>query len=163
MIEKLQNGEYTLQNKSFAFYEAKKKQFFMTFDVISTSKTISGDLSKKDGICKGSIKIDARDFDSKNKIRDSHVKNDYLNTNKHPFITYSFEIVDNTTKGVISVNGVEKEISFPLNISVQEDIVSLDGKIEVKYSDFGIKTPANFILSAFDELNIGAKLFLKRI
>jgi hypothetical protein len=47
-----------------------------------------------------------------------------------------------------------------VEISQSDEGIILSGKVKVKYSDFGIETPSNLILSAHEDLFIGATLFL---
>lgn len=159
MINSLANKEYKINDNSFAFYKAKKTQFWMTFDIEGISKTVTGSINKDENTCKGSIKIDIQDFDSQSKIRNEHVRDKYLNVSKYPFITYDFEITDGVSKGVLNVSGAEKQVSFPVKIAMENNQVAIEGEVRVKYTDFNIQTPANFILKAHEDLVIGAKLF----
>lgn len=159
MIGALMAGEYKVQNNSFAYYQAKKEQFWLTIDIEGVSKSVTGNISENGGIYKGTIKIDASAFKSGDRMRDSHVSEDYLHSDKHPFITYKFEAQNGNSKGTMKVNGVEKQVSFPVKIAMENNQVAIEGEVRVKYTDFNIQTPANFILKAHEDLVIGAKLF----
>lgn len=161
MIGALMAGEYTIQDKSFSFYEAKKEQFWTTHDIKGISKYLTGTVSEKNGKYEGFIKIDARKFTSDDDMRDAHVREDYLKANAHPYITYKFKVINSISIGTINVNGIDKQVSFPIDITQEGENIVFYGKIRVRYTDFGIKTPSNFILSAHEDLTIGAKLFLK--
>ena len=152
-------SDYILDaSKSEVYYDAKKEQFFSTHTIISINKGISGILEGSDEKFSGKLNIDALKFDSKSDLRDSNVQK-YLNVQEHAFITYTFRISDNKASGTMVVNGVSKKISFPVQMHEQDGELYIEGKIKIKYTDFGIDTPNNLIVTAHDDLVIGARLY----
>lgn len=155
-------SDYTLDTtKSEVYYDAKKEQFFSTHTVIGINKGLSGTLEKSDGELYGKLNIDVLKFDSDSSKRDSNVA-EHMNAETHPFVTYSYMIADNRASGTMMVNGVSKEISFPVVIQEKDGELFVEGNISIKYSDFGMETPGNFILSAHDDLVIGARLYFNK-
>ena len=155
-------SEYTLDtSKSEVYYDAKKDQFFSTYTVIGLNKTLSGSLQTAGATLKGNLKIDVLKFVSDSEKRDENVA-EHMNAPTQPFVTFTYIIANNTARGEMSINGVTQNISFPVSIKESASELSVDGNITVKYTDFGMETPSNFILSAHDELVIGARLYFKK-
>ena len=155
-------SDYTLNTtKSEVYYDAKKEQFFSTHTVIGVNKGLSGTLEGSDDEWYGKLKIDVLKFDSDSGKRDSNVV-EHMNAETHPFVSYSYMIVNNRASGTMNVNGVNKEISFPVIMQEKDGELFVEGNISIKYSDFGMETPSNFILSAHDDLVIGAKLYFNK-
>jgi len=158
----LLGSEYILDTKkSEVYYEAKKEQFFSTHIIISINKGLSGTLEKSNDMFLGVLNIDVLKFDSNSSMRDNNVKN-YMNVEKHATITYDYIIANNESSGTMVVNGVSKKISFPVVMHDIDGELFIEGKIKIKYTDFGIETPNNLIVTAHDDLIIGARLYFNK-
>ena len=149
------------ETKSEVYYEAKKDQFFSTYTIIGINKGLSGSLVKYEDGYKGSLTVDAFSFITDSERRDSNVK-EHLNSDKYKFITFEYVLDKNIVKGTIHINGVSKKISFPVVVKEDKSELLVSGKITIKYSDFNIETPSNLILTAHDDLVIGAKLYFNK-
>ena len=156
-------NSYTLdENTSSVYYEAKKEQFFMSFDIKGINKELKGKIKETQKGYEGNIQINALAFDSDGSKRDEHVKEDYLKANQFPYIKFEYTIEDHIARGIMYVAGENRHIEFPVKMRENDSRLIIEGSIKIKYSDFGIKTPANFILSADENLVIGANLnFIK--
>ncbi|WP_324172806.1 YceI family protein [Sulfurimonas sp.] len=155
-------GEFSLDaSKSQVYYEAKKDQFFSTHTILGINKGLKGNLEKANDGYKGELIIDTLSFNSDDERRDTNVA-EYLNVEKHKLMTFIYEINNNQAMGTMTLNGVSKEIVFPVNIKEDDSSLSIDGNITIKYTDFNVETPSNLILSAHDDLVIGAKLYFKK-
>lgn len=155
-------SDYTLDTtKSEVYYDAKKEQFFSTHTVIGVNKGLSGSLKKTNGKLYGKLKIDVLKFDSEDSRRDGNVA-EHMNAKTHPFVTYNYTITNNRASGMMMVNGVTKKISFPVVIEEKGGKLFVKGNISLKYNDFGMETPGNLILSAHDDLVIGARLYFNK-
>ncbi len=155
------SSEFYVAKHSFAFYEAKKEQFFSTLEIRGISRIVTGRAKKEGDAYRGELKIDARQFESGSGMRDSHVREKYLHTGSYPYITYVFTLSDGVSSGDITVHGVTKKVTFPIDVSESNGSLIVTGTVRVKYEDFGIETPSNLILRAHDDLLIGATLFLE--
>ena len=155
-------GDFSLDtNKSEVYYEAKKDQFFSTYTILATNKGISGTLMKLPKGYRGTLNIDVFSFDSDNTRRDSNVE-DYLNAQTYGLINYEFELYKNKATGIMTINGVSKEINFPVKMDKKGEELFVEGNVTIRYNDFNIDTPSNIILSAHDTLIIGAKLYFHK-
>ncbi|WP_345976135.1 YceI family protein [Sulfurimonas sp. HSL3-7] len=152
-------SDFTLDtNKSYVYYEAKKKQFFNTYPVRGINRGLSGSLEKRELGYKGKLRIDVFTFDSNDSYRDDNVE-EYLNAETYKLMTYDYEIRENIAEGDMKINGVTKKITFPVTLKDENGQLFIEGNIRIRYSDFNIETPSNFFLRAHDDLVIGAKLY----
>ena len=155
-------GDFSLnKSKSEVYYEAKKDQFFSTYTILGLNKGLSGTLQKLPKGYRGVLNVNSFSFLTDDKRRDNNVK-EHLNSDKHKLIVYRFELHDNVAAGNMTINGVTKEISFPVKMEENDVYLSVEGNITIKYSDFDVETPSNLILSAHDDLVIGAKLHFNK-
>ena len=155
-------AEYKLdENSSNVYYEAKKDQFFSTYTMLGINKLLSGVLVKEGDSISGELSIKANGFVTDSSTRDGNVA-EHLNSETKPLISFVYAIKDMQANGVMIVNGVSKELTFPVVMSEDETQIQVDGNITVKYADFGMEAPSNFILSAHEDLVIGAKLHFKK-
>ena len=155
-------GDYTLdRTKSEAYYEAKKDQFFSTYTILGINKGLTGSLKKLPNGYRGTLNVDVFSFDSEDERRDGNVE-EHLNGETYKLMTYQYELHNNEASGTMTINGVSKEISFPVRMSEENGQLFVDGNITIKYTDFNMETPSNLILSAHDDLVIGAKLYFNK-
>ena len=155
-------SDYTLDTtKSEVYYDAKKEQFFSTHTEIGVNKGLSGSLKKTNGKLYGKLKIDVLKFDIDSSERDSNVA-EHMNAKTQPFVTYNYTIANNRASGMMIINGVSKKLSFPVIIRKEDKKLFIEGMINIKYSDFGMEAPSNIIISAHDDLVIGARLYFNK-
>ena len=158
----LMAGDMTLDTtKSEVFYEAKKDQFFSTYTILGINKMLTGSLQKLPNGYRGKLSIDALSFVTDSERRDSSVK-EHLHTDKSKLMTYQYELHNSEASGTMTINGVSKELTFPVHIKEENNQMFVEGNITVKYSDFNMEAPSNLILSAHDDLVIGAKLYFDK-
>ena len=158
----LMAGDITLDTtKSEVFYEAKKDQFFSTYTILGMNKMLTGSLQKLPNGYRGKLSIDALSFVTDSERRDSSVK-EHLHTDKYKLMTYQYELHNSEASGTMTINGVSKELIFPVHINEDNNQLFVEGNITIKYSDFNIEAPSNLILSAHDDLVIGAKLYFDK-
>jgi polyisoprenoid-binding protein YceI len=152
-------SDFTLDtNRSYVYYEAKKKQFLNTYPVRGVNRGLSGSLEKSELGYKGTLSIDVLTFDSDDSYRDDNVE-EYLNAETYKLMTYDYEIRENLAEGDMEINGVTKKITFPVTLKDENGQLFIEGNISIKFNDFNIETPSNFFLRAHEDLIIGAKLY----
>lgn len=89
--------------------------------------------------------------------------------NEPKFKTISFDIkniVKNDTNydinGVVTLNGVSKDITVKSNITEQNNQISFDGGFSFNLTDFNLEPPTMFFLTVRDQIDISYKIDLKR-
>ena len=99
--------------------------------------TAAGDVS-------GVITVAAGSIDTKNPIRDKHLRSaDFFDTATHPDLTFTADGVSPADEGVqvtgrLTVRGRTRPASFDAKVSTAEGEVWLDGELRVNRTDFGL-------------------------
>ena len=99
--------------------------------------TAAGDVS-------GIITVGAGSIDTKNKMRDKHLRSaDFFDIANHPDFTFVADSVTPANGGVriagrLTVRGRTRPVSFDAKVSNVDGEVRLDGEIQVNRADFGL-------------------------
>ena len=106
---------------------------------IGTVEIKSGSVEIENGkIISGEIIIDLTTLQKGNPRLDGHLKNpDFFNVAVFPSSKFSIqEYKDNIIKGALEVLGISHVISFPIDISINEEGVNVKGEFELDLSPF---------------------------
>jgi hypothetical protein len=98
------------------------------------------------------ISIANQDFIFKKHLMQEHFNEDYMESDKYPAtifkgkvneqVDYSKDGVNNVTvTGTMNMHGVVKAITIPGTITIQNGIIILAAKFDVKMADYNIKIP----------------------
>jgi polyisoprenoid-binding protein YceI len=96
------------------------------------------------GEVSGVITVGAASIDTKNKIRDKHLRSaDFFDIANHPDLTFVADGVTPADGGVriaggLTVRGRTRPVSFDAKVSSVDGEVWLDGVIQVNRADFGL-------------------------
>lgn len=96
----------------------------------------------------------------------------YLEAEKHPKITFLLKEVEEharqgavfrlTLHGDLTIRGVTRPISIPLEASPSEGRLQVEGKVDLRMSDFGVKKP-RFpflpLITVNDEVTVSFRIF----
>ncbi len=99
--------------------------------------TAAGDVS-------GVITVAAGSIDTKNAIRDRHLRSaDFFDIATHPDVTFAADSVSPAGGGVrltgrLTVRGRTRPASFDATVTTADDEVWLDGELQVNRADFGL-------------------------
>ncbi len=99
-----------------------------------------------------SIEIPTASLKTRNKLRDRDMRK-MFEAEKYPEITWTAskvtceagpapQFLNCQAEGTMKIHGVEKEISFPVELTLRENKVKAEGSLKLKRDDFGLKTPA---------------------
>ncbi len=116
---------------------------------------------------RGSLEVSITDFISDNKKRDANM---YETMDASGFPKASFEVKDVVSKGgdaylikgVLSLHGVSKPLSFEGTIVSEGSKVRIKASSMMKMSDFGIKPPKMVFLTVRDQVDLSVDVVLKR-
>jgi len=118
------------------------------------------------------IRMDAASLDTGNSTRDGIMRNDHLETARFPTIDFLLKAVDGVTRqgetweftatGMLSLHGVNREIRFALRARQEGETVRLTGRLPLRMSDYGIRTPRLLFLAVDDEVMVSFDLIVKR-
>lgn len=109
------------------------------------------------------VEVDASSLKTGNRIRDGHMRNNYLETDQFPVISFVMDSVPLTgelpengafrgdVRGDFTCHGVTREITVPVAVTRSGSEILIEGNFEVKLSDYGIKRP-KFLIMKLDEV-----------
>ncbi len=90
-----------------------------------------------------------------------------LNVDK--FETISFDIkniikneINYDISGVLTLNGISKDIIVKSDISEEKSNILLNGKFSFNLTDFNLEPPSMLFLKVRDQIDITYKIYLKR-
>jgi polyisoprenoid-binding protein YceI len=119
--------------------------------------------------------VDLNTLNTGIKLRDKHMRDNYLETKKYPFAEFSGKIKETiplgfkgtqnvTALGKFKIHGVEKSIEVPGTlVYLNEGKVQLKTSFPVKLSDYGIAVPSVLFYELSEEqiVTINTPLILK--
>lgn len=116
---------------------------------------------------RGVIEVSVSDFMSDNKKRDAHM---YEALERDSFPKASFEIKevvskggDNVTlKGMMTLHGVTKPMSFEGSVNAEGPRVHIKAKSTLKMTEYGIKPIKMVFLTVRDQVDVNVDVVLKR-
>jgi polyisoprenoid-binding protein YceI len=92
----------------------------------------------------GTFTVAARSVDTKNKMRDKHLRSaDFFDVANHPELTFAVDGVRPADGGVrvtgsLTVRGRTRPLSFDAKVSGADGEIRLDGEVPVNRADFGL-------------------------
>jgi polyisoprenoid-binding protein YceI len=119
----------------------------------------SGDVS-------GRLVVDARSAETGNAMRDRQMHDEVLESGTHPFIVFTPQRVrerpgaggELTLEGRLAIHGGEHPVSVPIDVARKGKSVTVEGRLEVPYVDWGMKDPSVFLLRVDDHLSVTVRL-----
>jgi polyisoprenoid-binding protein YceI len=107
-------------------------------------RQVTGNGTVTAGAVSGVITVAAGSIDTKNPIRDKHLRSaDFFDIATHPDLTFTADDVSPSDEGVqvtgrLTVRGRTRPASFDAKVSTAEGEVWLDGELRVNRADFGL-------------------------
>ena len=93
----------------------------------------------------------------------------YKLLNVDNFETISFDIkniikneINYDISGVLTLNGIAKDIIVKSDISEEKSNILLNGKFSFNLTDFNLEPPSMLFLKVRDQIDITYKIYLKR-
>jgi len=110
-------------------------------DIEITNCHVEGKLKHEKGFLTGDFRVRLKDLTTGIKLRDKHMREDYLETDKFPdatFILDKLAVMAKNFSGSIEIRGITKPLKGKV-ISATKD--SLNVSFDINIKDFGIKVP----------------------
>src|SRR5262245_34599123 len=135
------------------------------FDLGATMHTVHGKAGEVQGtvsivsgsdaglVLGGRITIPVRALATGNDRRDEKMRGESLDAAKHPDITFVPKTLDKglrTLSGDLAIRGVSKSVTIPVTVETAGDRVKVDGKLDVRWADYGVPDPSVFVLRVED-------------
>ena len=132
------------------------------------TRDIKGELTIENSLesIRGNIYFKTITLISDKKDRD---KNMYKLLNVDKFETISFDIkniikneINYDISGVLTLNGISKDIIVKSDISEEKSNILLNGKFSFNLTNFNLEPPSMLFLKVRDQIDITYKIYLKR-
>jgi len=117
-------------------------------------------------------RLDAASITTGNGLRDSQMRRDFLQTDRHPLITFRGSATPQvppgglpfaaTLRGTLTIRGVSRDIEIPLRVTALADSYHVEGRVTIRLSEFGIPLPRFLIFVAEDPVAVSLKIRLER-
>lgn len=142
-------------------------EVFGDSEINPTTKDVKADLTMNDTIesIKGKIYFDTISLISDKKTRDEHMY-ELLQAEKFKTITFDIKSivkidVDYEIKGVLTLNGVQKNIKAKISINKQNNQLLLTGAFSFNLTDFSLEPPTMMFLTVRNRIDISYNITLE--
>lgn len=175
-----------LTSSAFAkveFQVDKSKKNLVKFISDAPVEDFEGVTSSIDGYMLGEVgnligtdlyfEVDLNTVDTDNGLRDRHMRENYLQTDKYPLTTYEGKIYESKkiddklykvkAKGKFQVHGVTKEKTIDADIYVYDNIYHIKTQFVVSLTDHKIETPSIMLVKLSPDMDLRLDFFLKEI
>ena len=132
-----------------------------------TTKDVKADLTMNDTIesLKGKIYFDTISLISDKKTRDEHMY-ELLQAEKFKTITFDIRSItkvdmDYEIKGVLTLNGVQRNIKAKISINKQNNQILLSGGFSFNLTDFSLEPPTMMFLTVRNQTDISYNITLE--
>ena len=123
-----------------------------------------------------SIKVDMTTLKSDEARRDNAIRNQAIETDRFPEASFTLtepieldaipkdgKKIDVPAVGDLTVHGVTKQVTFPLQAQLNGDVITVTGSLEIQFADYDIGKPrAAIVLSVDDKGVIEVQLFFTK-
>lgn len=116
------------------------------------------------------FEVDLRKLDTDNGLRDRHMRENYLHTDKYPYASYTGKITKTTKKddntyevesvGKFKVHGIEKEITIKATVTLG-DKPSVKSKFSISLKDHNIEVPSLMFQKISEMIKLEVEFLLK--
>jgi polyisoprenoid-binding protein YceI len=154
----IQKGEITAHTEVFGDSEINQSS-----KNINTLLTIDEKIES----IKGKIYFETITLISQKEDRDKNM-HELLNTEKYKTILFDITNIvknetDYTINGILTLNGVKKDISTRSNIQEQNSQILFTGKFSFNLTDFNLEPPTMFFLTVRNQIDINYNIELNKV
>lgn len=147
-----------------------------TQTAVGRTSAVTGEVGiSGDKVTSAKLTADLTQLKSDSNMRDGQLRNQAIETSKYPRAT--FELTDavtlpstfatggafeTTLKGKLTLHGVSKDVSIPVQGQLKDGLIVVVGSIDIKFADYSISKPNGAsVLSIEDHGIMEFQLFLK--
>jgi len=132
---------------------------------------------KTGAVVSGKVQVDLATLDSGNGLRDTRMRNEFLQTDKYPSANFVLKSVDGfpaftewkewgvqqkgKITGDLTVHNITRPVSFEANALYTGKELQLSGKGLIKMTDFGITPPSLFLVTVEDTVTLEITAVIK--
>jgi polyisoprenoid-binding protein YceI len=162
---------------TFAGYRVQEELSTIgTHDAVARTQQVTGSTLSGSEVTALDISVDTTTLTSDDERRDNQLRERGLETDAFPTATFSptepiqvgkvpapGETIEATAKGDLTLHGVTKQVSVPVQGLWTEDQIEVAGSADIAITDYGIQLPTGFIvLSIADTGTIEFHLLFQR-
>ncbi|MEE9170463.1 MAG: YceI family protein [bacterium] len=117
------------------------------------------------------FEVDLSSLDTRIALRNRHMREKHLETDKYPHAQYSGRLVNVeetgpnellvAAEGMMKIHGVERDLAMEAKVTVDGDVYHLQCNFDVKLSDFEIKTPKFMFLKVDENIKLVLDFYLR--
>jgi len=141
--------------------------------VIGNLHTVKGSFSLKrgsihfdpaSGRASGEIAFDATSGKTGNGSRDNKMHKDVIESGLYPEIVFRPDRAEGTltrsgssklqVHGIFAIHGTEHEVTFPVEVTLSENVWSAKASFQVPYAQWGMKNPSFLLLKLGDTVQV---------
>ena len=161
---------YTVSGDSLVTFLAKitGSSFLAKTEKLTGTVEFNADRTK---VVKAILEVKVDTIKTGMSMRDSHMRNNYLESEKYPSIVYAaknlpFNPTNSSTskiKGKFAIHGKEKEPTVEMKVTeVSQNKMVLRGKHDLNILDYGIKQPKFMVVAMQPNIEIELMIVLKK-
>lgn len=119
------------------------------------------------------FEVDLKSLDTGIGLRNRHMRDNYLHTDKYPITSYKGKIIKAekskddeftvTTEGTLFIHGLEKPLKVVGTMLKTDDRFQIQCQFEVKLSDFNIEVPSIMFYKIDENMALHLNFYVKRI
>lgn len=140
------------------------------------TNSIDGYIFNKEDSIEGSklyFEVDLNTVDTDNGLRNRHMRENYLETDKYPLTSYTGTIVKSekledghykvTAKGKFKVHGVDKDKTITADLYIYGNILHVKSQFIVTLSDHNIDIPSLMLVKIKEDMDLRVDFFLNEV
>jgi polyisoprenoid-binding protein YceI len=158
----------------------------LKFDVSAQLHNVHGESKEFTGTITGdrndittahiSVKLDPKSFNTQNDKRDKDMREKSLEVQKYPYIEFESKSIQAENKvlkpgqptkatitGILKLHGLEKEISVPVTILLNDDTLTVDGSLGVVLDEYKIFRPKVLFVRLQNDVKIQFKIGARKV
>lgn len=169
------NGAWSIADQSKVYFSVTTSQETVNFVNEKVSGSWDVHVESPESM-KGAGSIDMTANDSGNSQRDNHIQQaDFFDAPKFPTATFTASSFDSLPiewtegtaipfkmTGILTVRGIEKEVTFDAQAMYSNNQIMLSGKTIVTFTDFGMQNPHNVVMKTENDIAVQLELVLSK-
>ncbi|MDA0298695.1 MAG: YceI family protein [Actinobacteria bacterium] len=150
------DGNWSVATKSVVGYRAKEVLFGQNTEGVGRTSAVTGKLKiDKEKVVEAEFTVDMASIKSDSTRRDAQVNGRILDTVTYPtakFVlskpialtpeAFAGSDIKVDTTGSLTLRGVTKDVSFTLVARLVDDVIEVNGSIQIVFADFSIPDPS---------------------
>lgn len=147
---------------SLVEFKARGKPAFISIDGKGTM--LEGELSLENNLISGIIQFDLKSLDTGIELRDEHMKEKYLQVDKHSMAILTLKDVKSSSEefqfnAIMKLHGVERKVEGVAQLNDGKLIASL----KLKLSDYEIAIPSFQGITVADEVTVNVNTQVEKV